>query len=129
MILRNDYNVLIISGLWNKYLFQQDWVGKYLLPDEELNVEFPINMEASSHRVSNKSIRICVQGNRLLLTPIRSIDDNFAMIQDISLKIADYLPHTPVNSYGINFLFDNVQMPKYNDIIEPKDSKKISEYG
>ena len=40
MILKSDYSTIVIVGIWNKGIFNLEWVSKFLLPKEKkLNVE------------------------------------------------------------------------------------------
>ena len=100
-----DFNNLVIVGLWNRHIFSSEWIGKYLLPDTELTSEYPLNI-AGSFRVSTDRLRIFVLGNRLHFVPLQSDVTVFDLIQDLSLKVGTYLPHTPVTAFGVNFLFE-----------------------
>lgn len=96
MFLKTDYNALVLVGLWNKGIFNPDWVSRYLIPKEKkLNVEFPLNVDGSP-RVSSDKIRIFVIGNKLNFVPLNTYDETFEIIQDLAIKTSDYLPHTPV---------------------------------
>ncbi len=50
-----DYNNLVIVGLWNRHIFNPEWVGQYLLPETELTSEYPLNI-AGSFRISSDKI-------------------------------------------------------------------------
>jgi hypothetical protein len=102
MKIKEDHPNIVIAGKWNKYIFTTDWVMRYLLPDETLQMEIPLNIDGS-HRISSGKIRILLQDNRLSLIAIKQDDDTLEMIQAIAIKLTDYLPHTPVNAFGINF--------------------------
>jgi hypothetical protein len=105
MILKNDLSTVVVLGGWNKYIFNPEWVNKFLLPGEELKAEFPINVDGSQ-RISGKDVRLAVVGNQLIITSIYSTDDVYTKIQELLLKIIDYLPHTPLFGFGINFNFE-----------------------
>ncbi len=48
MILKSDYNALVFLGLWNKAIFNSQWVSRFLFPKEKkLSVEFPLNVDGS----------------------------------------------------------------------------------
>jgi hypothetical protein len=106
MIIRNDTGTIVIAGGWNKEIFNKDWVGKYLLPGEDLLVEvnfiFP-----GSHRISGRNVRIEVFNNRLIFVPISNKIESYELIEELASKTADYLPHTPVNGCGINFIYES----------------------
>ncbi|MBW2098929.1 MAG: hypothetical protein JRG77_09085, partial [Deltaproteobacteria bacterium] len=47
MKLATEFNPLILVGAWNKYIFNPDWIGKFLLSGEKIEVEIPINADGS----------------------------------------------------------------------------------
>jgi hypothetical protein len=107
MILKSDYNALVFLGSWNKAIFNSQWVSRFLFPKEKkLSVEFPLNVDGSQ-RISTKKIRIFVIGNKLNFVPLDTEDETFELIQDLAIKTCDYLPHTPVSAFGVNFLFES----------------------
>jgi len=51
-------------------------------------------------------------------------------IEELSLKIADYLPHTPIVAFGINFLFEcDNNSDKLHDLFSLSDSEKLIAIG
>lgn len=130
MILKTDYSALVVVGLWNKGIFNPDWVKRFLLPDgEKLHVEFPINVDGSQ-RVSSEKIRIFVIGNKLNFVPLNTYDETLEIIQDLAVKTADYLPHTPVNSFGINFIFETTDKDEIPErLLQFNHDEKLIEYG
>jgi len=128
MQLLGDFNAIVISGLWNIYIFNKDWVAKNLFPKKELKIEIPLNHNASQ-RVSTDNIRVFVVGNKLNISPINIQDSVFNDIQEISFKIADYLPHTPVTAFGVNFLYEEDKKKIINDILILSDKENINNCG
>ena len=129
MILKNDFNTLILVGMWNKAIFNPKWISKYLLPKEKkLQVELPLNVDGSA-RISSNKIRIYILGAKLCFVPLLTTDENFESIQSLACKTADYLPHTPVTAFGINFLFENDTNKDLIKIFNLNDSEKIHEIG
>lgn len=129
MKLATEFNPLILVGAWNKHIFNSDWIGKFLLPGEKMEVEIPINVDGS-HRISTENFRIFVISNKLNFS-LRKDDDNvLEEIEELSLKIADYLPHTPIVAFGINFLFEcDNNFDKLQDLFSLSDSEKLIEAG
>ncbi|MDL1974156.1 MAG: hypothetical protein LWX55_05150 [Deltaproteobacteria bacterium] len=129
MKLATEFNPLILVGAWNKHIFNPDWIGKFLLPGEKMEVEIPINVDGS-HRISTENFRIFVISNKLNFS-LRKDDDNvLEEIEELSLKIADYLPHTPIVAFGINFLFEcDNNFDKLQDLFSLSDSEKLIEAG
>ena len=129
MKLDTEFNPLVLVGTWNKHIFNPDWIGKFLLPGKNLEVEIPINVDGSP-RISAENFRMFVINNKLVFS-LRKDDDNILEeIEELSLKIADYLPHTPIVAFGINFLFKcDSNFEKLQDLFSLSDSEKLIEAG
>ena len=132
------FDALVIVGGWNRHILTPNWIKRYLLPgkQEELTVEIQgqlsqgFNAQFVSPRISSKEARILLQGNRLNFSPVKNEDKNFDRIQELALQLADYLPHTPVSAYGVNFLFTEDQISEHLiDLIRPRDSEEIERFG
>ena len=136
MKLDKPSNTLVIVGGWNRHIFTQDWIKRYLFPGEQ--DEFTIDMMVAqgfnaqfvSPRILSKEVEILFQENRLNFNPIENKNENFNRIQELALKLADYLPHTPVTAYGVNFLFSENQVSgDLINLIRPRDLEKIEKFG
>ena len=138
MKLDKPFTALVILGGWNRNIITPDWIQRYLLPDEqeELTVEIPaqlfqgIDAESFSPRISSKEVTILLQGNKLNFTPVKNEDKNFDRIQELALQLADYVPHTPVTGYGVNFLFTDDHISEHLiNLIRPGDLEEIEKFG
>lgn len=138
MKLDHSSSALVIVGGWNAHIFNPDWIGRYLFDGKkgELKVDiltelpYGFNPEFASQRVSSKEVRIQLQGNKLSLSPMENKDKYFKRIEEIALLLADYLPHTPVSGFGVNFVFtENKVSEDLKNIIRPKDLGKIESFG
>ena len=136
MKLDKPSNTLVIVGGWNRHIFTQDWIKRYLFPGEQ--EEFTIDMMVAqgfntqfvSPRILSKEVEILLRENRLNFNPIENKNENFDRIQQLALQLADYLPHTPVTAYGINFLFtENEVSEDLITLIRPRDLEKIEQFG
>ena len=105
MKLLNEYPALVILGNWNNAIFSPEWVAKYLLLDESMQVDIPINVNGSL-RFSNSDLRFFIVENKLHITVINIDDAIYTRIGKIALSLANYLPHTPVSNFGLNFNFE-----------------------
>lgn len=129
MILKTDFNALVLVGIWNKGIFNHEWISRFLLPNEKkLNVEFPLNVDGSL-RVSSDKVRIFVIGNKLNFTPLNTYDETFELIQDLATKTADYLPHTPVTAFGANFLFESDLNDTLRALLKLNDIERLTNIG
>ncbi len=138
MKLDHSSSTLVIVGGWNAHIFNPNWISRYLFDGkkEKLKVDilselpYGFNPEYASQRVSSKEVRIQLQGNKLSLSPMENKDKYFKRIEEIALLLADYLPHTPVSGFGVNFVFtENKVSEDLKNIIRPKDLGKIESFG
>ena len=134
MKLSKPSNTLVIVGGWNRHIFTQDWIKRYLFPEEEFTIDMLVsqnfNAQFISPRILSKEVEILFQENRLNFNSVENNNENFDRIQELALQLADYLPHTPVTGYGVNFLFtENEVSDDLVNLIRPKDSEKIEQFG
>ncbi len=136
MKLDHSASALVIVGGWNSRIFTPLWIKKYLFPGEheDFTVEMPtpfsldFNTQFISPRISSKEVRILLQENRLSFSPVENKNEHYDQIQELALQIADYLPHTPVTAYGVNFLFteDPISEEVVNRI-RPRDLEEFAQ--
>ncbi|MDE0396623.1 MAG: hypothetical protein OXL96_02340 [Candidatus Poribacteria bacterium] len=134
MKLSKPSNALVIVGGWNRYIFTQDWIKRYLFPEEEFKIDMLVsqdfNAQFISPRMLSKEVEILFQENRLNFNPVENNNENLDRIQGIALQLADYLPHTPVTGYGVNFLFTESEISDdLINLIRPRDLEKIEQFG
>ena len=137
MKLDHSSSVLVIVGGWNSHIFTQDWIKRYLFPTEQeefkidLLVSQGFNAQFVSPRISSKEVHILLQENRLSFIPVENKNEHFDRIQELALQLADYLPHTPVTAYGVNFLFteDRSVSEHLLNLIHMGDLEKIEQSG
>ena len=134
MKLSKPSNALVIVGGWNRHIFTQDWIKRYLFPEEEFTIDMLVsqgfNAQFISPRILSKEVEILFQENRLNFNPVENNNENLDRIQELALQLADYLPHTPVTGYGVNFLFtENEVSDDLIDMIRPRDLKEIEQFG
>jgi hypothetical protein len=113
MGLKNEFKFLVLAGAWNQNIFTDQWIKKYLIPDDEFVFEVAIGGLIRSHRVSTDTFRIEFENGRISLIPIAFDFDTAELLIEMALKLADYLPHTPVSGYGLNLIFE-IEKTKVN---------------
>ncbi len=132
MELSANQNVIVIAGAWNPAIFSKEWVENYLF-DSQL-VEGPPNFlnlpgnpklifEGMVFKLNGVGIS-CKQGMLTIL--VDSMDsDHFVKAEELAYKLVEFLPHTPVNAFGINFQFSepNDQIP--NNLSEINYNSKV----
>lgn len=136
MQLGKPFSALVIVGGWNSHIFTPDWIKRYLFPGEQekftvdMLVSQGFNTQFVSPRILSKDVEILLQGNRLNFSPVANKNENFDRIQELALQLADYLPHTPVTAYGINFLFTERGISEdLIKFIRPRDSEELEQFG
>lgn len=121
---KNEFNTIVIVGNWNSAIFNPEWVSKYLLPDEKLNIEFPLQ-NIGSIRISTNELRIFTLGNKLNFSILKKSNDVFFKIAELTIKTAELLIHTPVNAFGINFTFEHESNDELEDTIKVNDKEQL----
>jgi hypothetical protein len=107
-------NTVVILGSWNVSIFTPDWVKKYIFNDNIVKAEILLDNIFSIHLTAD-DFQIFVSPNRLAITNKIKEDVTFEQIQEIVIKLSEYLPHTPVSAFGINF---KVQVDEKTKILE-----------
>jgi hypothetical protein len=129
MKILKDYPVLVLVGNWNHAIFQKEWVSKFLLPQKELKVEFPFN-ERASQRITSDVLRIYTMGDKLCFAPLKTDTNTLGLIEELALKLADLLPHTPVKAFGINFKYEENSNQTLLELLETNEANLLAQmYG
>ena len=82
MKLDHSSNVLVIVGGWNKHIFTEDWIKRYIFPTEqdEFKIEFLVargfNGQIVSPRILSKKVNMFLQENRLNFSVTEDKIDN-----------------------------------------------------
>ncbi|MCF8090129.1 MAG: hypothetical protein K9K63_08705 [Desulfotignum sp.] len=113
MGLKKEFKFLVLVGAWNQNIFTDQWIKKYLIPDDEFVFEVAIGGLIRSHRVSTDKYRIEFENGRISLIPIVFDLEIAELLIEMAVKLADYLPHTPVSGYGLNLVFE-IEKTKFN---------------
>lgn len=128
MNFKSEFNTLVISGNWNNSIFSPEWVSRFLLPKQQLNVEIPLNT-FGSFRISTQDLRIFTLNNKLNFSILSQTDGTFHRIGELAIKTADLLLHTPVNGLGLNFAYECKSSDPLDEIFLLKDTEKIEQLG
>jgi hypothetical protein len=125
---KEEYSALVIAGQWNSAIFSPDWVSKFLLPDTKLSVEIPIGV-IGSLRFSSSEMRLFVLDGKLNFVNLTNTDATFSKLVDIAYSVANYLPHTPVTAFGINFVFECDETDKISSLFSFGDEEILCSNG
>ena len=130
------FNSLVIVGGWNRHIFTDDWIKRFIFPntDENFDIVFPLVQDIYTPliatQISANHVQIQIQDNRLEISRKKNYSLDIDLIQEISIAICDSLPHTPVSAYGINLLFveDDISDELLN-LVRSKDLEEINNFG
>ena len=134
MKLEAPFTPLVILGGWNRHIFTQDWVKRYLFPeDQEFEIDMLVPQDFNAKfiytRISSNDIKILLSENILKFNLVEIKYENFDRIEELALQLADYLPHTPVTAYGVNFIFTENKISKdLINLVRPSDLENIKHF-
>lgn len=120
---------LVVVGTWNVSIFTPEWVKENVLIGKDFQILFPVNIMNSLKFVVPNKYSLAVNGNRLEF----QLNDNSDVCSKELLEpvrnILRSLVHTPVNSFGINFVFKTNEHPGLLSMLphtsEIKDSLSV----
>lgn len=120
---------LVVVGTWNVSIFTPEWVKENVLIGKDFQILFPVNIMNSLKFVVPNKYSLAVNGNRLEF----QLNDNSEVCSKELLEpvrnILRSLVHTPVNSFGINFVFKTNEQPGLLSMLphtsEIKDSLSV----
>lgn len=128
MNFKKEFNALVIAGSWNNAILNPQWITKFVLPDTQMSVEIPLNINASL-RMSTEELRIFTLDGKLNIAVLKHDDAVFNKIGELGISIADKLMHTPVTAFGINFVFECEGSEKVDSLFSLVDNDEISKAG
>lgn len=129
-------SALVIVGGWNSHILNPNWINRYLFDGKEQRLKVEIlaelphsyNLDYPAQRVSSTEVKIQLQGNKLSVSPVE--EKYFIKVEEIALKLADFLPHTPVSGFGVNFVYTHESSSdELVNIIPVEDINKIETLG
>ncbi len=126
MKFNKEYNTIVIVGNWNNSIFNPQWVSKYLLIEGEVQVEIPININGS-YRFTTDNLRLFILDGKLNITILIQEPAIYDLISELVINIANYLPHTPVSAFGVNFQFTTENSDELNSLFTFSDSDNLNQ--
>lgn len=125
----NRWNIVIL-GEWNVRIFNDVWVGKHLLTDQKLHLEFDLNQRTLTVTGEKDGIVIVPFPNKLTIGLKKITDETLRSIEQAAVKVLKELPHTPVKAVGINFGFnENDPSDMLTQLFQFKDDPAIESWG
>ena len=124
---------IVITGLWNPYIFSPEWIVKNLLETEpEVEPQFEVSVGpgvASRVRIVFPGVMVVVPTReRIQFQPISPSDSFLTMLEKVAAKTLEALPHTPTNGYGINFGYKSISNNSI-DLFDAADYSRLDQQG
>jgi hypothetical protein len=123
--LHNNVSNLVIVGSWNKDIFTPEWVKEYLLDGQDFQVLFPMNSLNSLRFDVNTKYSFAINLNRLEFQLHDSSDGASREMIATARKLLRCLVHTPITSFGVNFVYKSERQGLLNGI---SNTDMIKEY-
>ena len=102
---------LVVVGTWNVSIFSPEWVKENVLIGKDFQILFPVNIMNSLKFVVPNKYSLAVNGNRLEF----QLNDNSDVCSKEFLEpvrnVLRSLIHTPISSFGINYVFKTDEQP------------------
>lgn len=100
------FNVIII-GAWNPAIFTPEWAKEHLTDDKQREVVLAIPMPLTNlpPRLTVDDINMYPSDSALVIDCAQYSDSALDTCSKKIQRVAELLPHTPVNAVGVNFRF------------------------
>ena len=102
---------LVVVGTWNVSIFTPEWVKENVLIGKDYQILFPVNIMNSLKFVVPNKYSLAVNGNRLEFQLNDNCDVCSKELLEPVRNVLRSLIHTPVSSFGINYVFKTIEQP------------------
>lgn len=98
---------MVLVGAWNMAIFSDEWVKNNILEeDQSVNIQFP-KIPNCSLKFDLDDFSFYIAGNQLCFELKEYTENSGNDAVGVCRKILQTLPHTPVYSFGINFIYED----------------------
>ncbi len=111
-----DQWTVVLVGSWNVRIFSPLWVGQHLFDSKEVEMEVGIGAGVHPMRYRKGDALIIPRDDRIIFGTRSDRDEALSLLESLSSKTLDLLPHTPISAVGINFGF--VEEGPESDLLE-----------
>ena len=122
--LHNNVSNLVIVGAWNKDIFTSEWVKEYLLDGQDFQVLFPMNSLNSLKFDVVTKYSFAINLNRLEFQLHDSSEGASREMIVTARKLLRCLVHTPISTFGVNFVYKTERQGLLNGISHTEEIKK-----
>ena len=102
---------LVVVGTWNVSIFTPEWVKENVLIGKDFQILFPVNIMNSLKFVVPNKYSLAVNGNRLEFQLNDNCDVCSKELLEPVRNVLRSLIHTPISSFGINYVFKTNEQP------------------
>lgn len=121
--LHNDVSNLVIVGSWNREILTPDWVKENLLDGQDFQVLFPMNTLNSLKFDVVTKYSFAINFNRLEFQLHDGSDGASREMIVTARKLLRCLVHTPIASFGVNFVYKFERQGLLNGIAHTEELK------
>lgn len=122
--LHNDVSNLVIVGAWNRDIFTPDWVKENLLDGQDFQVLFPMNSLNSLKFDVVTKYSFAINMNRLEFQLHDGSEGASREMIATARKLLRCLVHTPIATFGVNFVFKSDRMGLLNGLSHTEEIKE-----
>lgn len=114
--LHNNVSNLVIVGSWNRDIFTPEWVKENLLNGQDFQVLFPMNTLNSLKFDVVTKYSFAINLNRLEFQLHDGSDGASREMIATARKLLRCLVHTPITTFGVNFVYKSERKGLLNGI-------------
>jgi hypothetical protein len=129
---------IVLAGSWNRAIFTPNWMAKYLFEESQessekrelkVEVEVPVIPALGALVFTIADLRIQVDSQKAIITPKLCTDKVLRLAETVARRILKTLPHTPLQAFGINFVFvETDPTPEVLPVFEIGDWSRLAEH-
>lgn len=104
-LIEGEFSIVLV-GRWNPFIFNPEWIRTHLCEEQcEVVVAIPVDNPDAPKQISFSGIKLFPSANKLDVRPEITNVEELARCSEITNKVIQLLPHTPISAVGINFAF------------------------
>ena len=102
---KTDEWTIVVLGNWNVSIFNPDWLTKNVFNDQQLKIEVPLTYGLPL-RIKGDNILFLPSNEKIIIGLTKIEPAQINRLEEITIKILNLLPHTPIYKIGMNFGFE-----------------------
>jgi hypothetical protein len=102
-------------------------VQKYLFDGNQVVSEsFP---KGNTDKMTSEGISVFVDGPKFVIRGLDCEKNTLGKMEEIAIKLSEFLPHTPTTAFGFNFLLNSTQVQSYASWFGTPDLESLTSGG